>query len=223
MKNYLFEMLFAAALIAVFLAVSAWQSTGKLAKTEVARYMENLEQQVPADLENRSEILTRLRVWAENDDGKPIYMLNLMRYYDQLRSVPGGPATGTPEQVNTRYEKKALPMLLTRGGYPLLKGNTTKIGNGGGQASNLLVFNSDNDNWDKVLFVRYPGRRAFLDLVSDSDFLKIMPEKLASVEVMLTPVYGELVIPDLRWTIGGGLICLFLLVGWIRAARRQHW
>src|SRR5215213_6933045 len=46
----------------------------------------------------------RLRAWAEADDGKPVYMLNLMRYYDELRPFPGAPDfQGSPEESNTLY------------------------------------------------------------------------------------------------------------------------
>jgi hypothetical protein len=48
-----------------------------------------------------------------------------------------------------------------------------------------------------------------------------MPCKLASLEVVITPLLGELVIPDPRWitcAIGAASV---LLAGWIRAARRR--
>lgn len=62
-------------------------------------------------------MLTRLRAWAFADDGKPVYMLNLMRFYPQVRAFPGGPpASMTPAQANAYYESKAVPMLLPMGG-----------------------------------------------------------------------------------------------------------
>jgi len=38
---------------------------------------------------------------------------------------------------------------------------------------------------------------------------------------MLIPIDAQMVIPDLRWVLGGILACTFLLVGWIRALRRE--
>jgi hypothetical protein len=56
--------------------------------------------------------------------------------------------------------------------------------------------------------VRYPGRRTFLQLVTDPEYLKVMPCKLASLEVVITPLLGELVIPGPRWiTCAIGAIC----------------
>lgn len=219
MKTYKFEAILAVALIALFFAVSAFQSSGRLSKTEVDHYIGILEEQVPKDMEARAEFISRMRAWGESDDGNPIYMLNLMRFYDSMRAFPGAPTTGSPKEANAHYEDVAVPMLLKRGGYPMIGGDTTRV-RAGKPESNLLVYQKELDNWDRVLVVRYPGRRDFLDLVSNPEYLKVMPYKLASLEVVLTPVSGELVVPDLRWVAGGGLLAVFLLVGWIRAARR---
>jgi hypothetical protein len=39
-----------------------------------------------------------------------------------------------------------------------------------------------------------------------------------AMELDLVPVAGRIVLPDLRWLFGGGLMILFLLVAWVRAA-----
>ncbi len=59
-----------------------------------------------------------------------------------------------------------------------------------------MVYRPGLDNWDRVIVVRYPGRRTFPDLVASPGYLKVMPGKLSSLEVALTPVSSELVIPD---------------------------
>ena len=37
-----------------------------------------------------------------------------------------------------------------------------------------MVYRPDLDNWDRVIVVRYPGRRAFPDLVATPGYLKVM-------------------------------------------------
>ncbi len=69
--------------------------------------------------------------------------------------------------------------------------------------------------------MRYPSRRAFFELISDPDYLKVMPNKLASLMVVLTPVNGDTVLPVPSVMFGGFLLFVFLLVGWVRAARRS--
>jgi hypothetical protein len=49
-----------------------------------------------------------------------------------------------------------------------------------------------------------------------------MPYKLSSLDVMPTPLSGELVIPEARWIAGAIGLANLLLVGWIRAARRNR-
>lgn len=82
MKKYSFELILGAILVAVFLAASAFQATSKLTKAEVDRYMAVLEKAVPVEWEERNEFLVRLRAWGESDDGQPVYMLNVMRFFD---------------------------------------------------------------------------------------------------------------------------------------------
>jgi hypothetical protein len=218
-SNYRTEALLGIASLCAAIGISAWQSTRKLSQEDVDRYVEILEKEVPPELEDRDEFISRLRAWGETDDGRPVYMLNLMRFFDHLKSFPGAPSTGTPEEANAHYESTVTPMLIKMGGYPILAAETTKLRVGRGSHSNLMVYRSDLDNWDRALVVRYPGRRTFFELVTNPEYLKVMPYKLASLEVVLTPLSGQLVLPDSRWiAVATGLAGL-LLAGWIRAAR----
>ena len=78
-------LLLALASAGAVLGVSAVQSARKLAPADVDHYIGILERDLPPELEQREEFITRLRSWAENDDGQPVYMLNLMRFFDDLR------------------------------------------------------------------------------------------------------------------------------------------
>jgi len=247
LTRYRPEVLLALASAGAVAGISAFQSARKLSPADVDRYIGILERELPTELDDRAEFISRLRAWAENDDGRPVYMLNLMRFFDQLRPFPGAPVTGTPKDANAHYETSVVPMLLKRGGYPVLAGPATKISApkasapkssaakasaakasaaraGGAQdrASNLMVYRPDLDNWDRVLVVRYPGRRTFLDLVTDPRYLEVMPYKMSSLEVVLTPVSGQVVIPDARWLAGAAGLANLLLAGWIRTAWRTR-
>jgi hypothetical protein len=137
-------------------------------------------------------------------------MLNLMRFYPQLRSFPGTPPfQGTPEQANALYEKSVLLLLLKRAGYPVVGGRA--------QGKNLLEVPAALDDWSRVVVVRYPSRRAFLSLLADPAYAPFEPYKIMALETALVPVSRDLMIPDPRWVVGGILVILFLGVGWIRA------
>ncbi len=197
--------------LGLFLAFWLWHSPlrGKLTPEEIDRYLGGA-QELPLPPEERTAALARLRAWAEADDGKPVYMLNLMRFYPQLRSFPGTPDfQGTPEQANEFYEKGVLMMLLKRAGYPMVGGRA--------HGRNLIEVPAALDNWSRVVVVRYPSRRAFLSLLADPAYAPYEPYKFMALEIALVPVSKDLMIPDLRWVVGGILVILFLAVGWIRA------
>lgn len=219
MKEYRFELILGAILLAVFVGASAFQAASTLTKAEVDRYIATLEKSLPVDWEERAEFIARLRAWGESDDGRPVYMLNVMRLFDQNKPMSGVPASMKPAEANALYEEAVTPLLFKSGSYPLFGGDTMRIG-AGQKKSNLIVYEPELDNWDRVLVVRYPGRRTFFELVTNPEYLKVMPYKLASLKVVLTPVKGDMVVPDLRWVVGGVCLALFLLVGWVRAARR---
>lgn len=221
MKRHRFEIVLGAVLIAVFFAFSAWQSARKLSPADVDHYDRLMEKGLPQEVENRAEFIARMRAWAEADDGQPIYMLNLMRYYAKLLPIPGAPTSGTPAEANAQYEAATTSMLFERASYPMVGGNTTKIAKGSPK-SNLLVLNAAMDNWDRIIVVRYPGRRNLINLLTSPEYLKVMPLKLAALEDVFVPYSGQYVFPDMRWVVGAALLCIFLLVGWLHAVRKPQ-
>ena len=127
-----------------------------------------------------------------------------------VNSLQSGVENGTPEQANEFYEKSVLRLLLRRAGYPLVGGRP--------QANALIEVPPALDGWSRVVIVRYPNRRAFLSLVADPAYAPLAPHKFMALEVVLVPVAGEVRVPDLRLLVGGGLLILYLAVGWVLAA-----
>lgn len=97
-----------------------------------------------------------------------------MRFFDQIKPFPGVPANMTPMEANAHYEDIAIPMLFRYGGYPIIGGSSMRI-SGGQKKSNLIVFEPELDNWDRVIVVRWPGRRAFFDMFTNPEFLMESP------------------------------------------------
>src|SRR5512142_778020 len=187
---------------------------GKLTQNEVDRYLTAIGTQLPLLAEEREELLARLRPWAEADDGKPVYMLNLMRYYGRPRTHPGAPTfSGTSEQANAHYERRVAPLTLQRGSYPVLTGRA--------QGANLFPSASALDEWSRVLVMRYPSRRAFLDLLADPAYAVLLPYKAMAVQLVLVPVSADLVLPELRVVAAAAAISLILGVGWLRSTLRR--
>jgi len=217
MTRYRFEFCLAAAFSMLVAAVWIWQNpgfiSGPLKTDEIERYTQNLEN-LPLPVEERAEFVATFRNWMETDDGQPVYVLNLMRYYPELRHFPGSPAIDiTPQQSNSHYEQVVMPSLFKVGGYPAYAGSV--------DSKNLLGRGAGLDDWSRVLLVRYPSRRAFMNLVADPGYALIAPYKLMALKTMLTPTKVEMLVPPPSLILGGLLMVLFLAVGWWRAARRS--
>jgi hypothetical protein len=202
-----------AGLLGAFVAFWRWHSprVKPLTTQEIDRYLETISK-LPLPEGHIEPIVDSLRAWAEADDGKPVLMLNMIRFYEENRSWPGAPEfRGTPREANAHYEKSITPLWLRNASYPIAGGDV--------QGENLIKTLSDQGPWDAAKMVRYPSRRMFLQLLSDPSYGPYEPYKFMSMEIDLVPVKAT-VIPDARWIAGGGLLALFLAAGWKRAARR---
>jgi len=206
-----FELILAAALMVFYVAFWAWysQGAGKLTQAEIDQYVENIEK-LPLPENAVQAFITRLRSWAEADDGKPVYMFNLIHFFPKLQPFPGAPDfKGTPEQANAYYEKKLIWLWLSHASYPTFIGVP--------QAKNVINMQPER-TWGNMTVVRYPNRRTFLKLISHPIYAPLAPYKFIAVELDLVPVSKGMVVPDLRWVVGAGFVMIFLLVGWLRIA-----
>jgi len=89
-----------------------------------------------------------------------------------------------------------------------------------GKSGNLFGYEKEVDGWDRVGIVRYPSRRNYFQFLASSGYSSIMPYKTATAKLVLTPMDGAISVPDLRYVFGGVCLVLFLIVGWVRSARR---
>ena len=224
MKRYRVELGLAVLMAVIFALVWHWQVPHRtLTKTDLDDYIRRIAAGVELPGNEKAEIIEHLRSWGEADDGKSVYMLNLMRYYDTARSMPGRPdIAGSPRDLNAHYEAVAIPKLLARGAYPLFAGEPEGVRAGAQPSTNILGFDDPLENWGRVLVVRYPDRRAFFELLSDPDYLKVLPYKLAALKVVLMPMHDEFVIPDVRWQVAAVMLSALALLAIGRAHRRRR-
>src|SRR5215470_108169 len=95
-----FELILAAALVIVYVAFWAWhsQGAGKLTQAEIDQYIAIIEK-LPLPEKAVQAFIARLRPWAEADDGRPVYMFNLIRFLPKLQMFPKAPEfNGTPHK-----------------------------------------------------------------------------------------------------------------------------
>jgi hypothetical protein len=214
MKQLRFEITLAAICVALFVAVFVWQTPSlwqkPMSRAEIDQYMVDLDTHIALPAVEKAKFIARVRTWATMDDGKPVVMLNMMRYHPTLGSLPPTLAfSGTPVQANAKYEKVVAPLAAKRGEYPLLVGMV--------QGANLVGYDPALDHWDHIALMRAPSRRAFIEFMADPDYGPVAPLKTAAAEVLLIPVTPELVIPELRFAFGGALLILYCFTCWMRA------
>ena len=202
--------LLGAVFLLLYLAIWLWQNPGTIlgamGRDDVERYMRSVAR-LPFPAEERAEMLRRVRAWLENDDGKPVYMLNLMRFYRELRRFEGSlPFEGSPRESNARYEATVIPLLFRVGAYPVFAGSA--------QGPNVMSYEPELDAWHRILVVRYPNRRAFMKLMTHPAFQRVEPYKLMALKVVLTPMRPQMVFPELPFVAAATLLPLFLAVGW---------
>lgn len=184
-----------------------------LTNDEVDRYCDIIGSSFPLpDGVDRASWISRLRRFGENDDGRDIYMLNLLRYHAMMAKGPdaAGSFAGTPKQANAIYEANAKPLLMRSGAFPIFAGKVEDI-NAVGSADPA------EDNWTRILVVHYPSRRHFFELLSNPQYLSKADFKSYAMHMALVPVKRELVIPDFRFLALTGSVIVFLLVAWIQA------
>lgn len=206
------RLVLALALVVLVGAFWYWQSPGnKLSSGEIDDYLTRMDAGLAMPATEKAEFIERLRNWGEADDGQPVHMLNLIRFHDQMQPVPGHPEfTGTAQEANAYYEQVVMPMLVERGIYPVFASSPQGVATDAGPMTNLLGFEQSLEGWDRILLVRYPTRRAFLDLASDPTYLTVVPYKLAAIDLGFVPLDKHYMIPDLRWLLALAAAGFFL-------------
>lgn len=202
--------------LGLFAAFALWQTpslwNSPLSQADIDRYAAELEKHVDQPPADKAAFIARVRQWAAGDDGRPVLLVNLMRYREKLGELPPNiKFQGTPQQANAHYESLVAPLALKRGEYPLLGGDA--------QTRSLTASDADSANqWTRVVVMRAPSRRAFIEFMADPAYGPTVPYKHAATDVVLIPVNAEMVVPDLRWIAGGLLLVVYLLILWRRSA-----
>lgn len=100
---------------------------------------------------------TTLEALGALPDDEPVVMLNLLKYADD-----GG-------EAYAKYGRIAWQQIKKRGGRILYDGAP-------------LFTDPAAGDWDRVIFVQYPSRAAFIDMMRDPDYREGLPHRRAGLE-----------------------------------------
>jgi uncharacterized protein (DUF1330 family) len=119
----------------------------------------------------------RLAALATVDDGRPIVMINLLRFREQAaypppEQLPAGfdasPCSG--REAYARYAAVALGCIGAVGGGILWQADIA-----------LDVISPDGEAWDEAVLVHYPRAGAFLEMVAREDYKAAAPHRTAAL------------------------------------------
>ena len=106
---------------------------------------------------------------AEN---RPVVMINLLRYRERAAYPPGseaGPCTG--REAYGRYGQAAIGFITALGGQVIWEGSPKAV-----------LIGAPGEQWHKALLVRYPSKRAFLEMVGNPAYQAITVHRTAALE-----------------------------------------
>jgi uncharacterized protein (DUF1330 family) len=112
--------------------------------------------------------LEHLAASAEADPG-PVVMLNLLRFKERADGIDAADGI-TGSEAYARYGAAAQTYLERVGGRLLLALRVTGS-----------VIGPEPGEWDLMLAVRYPSRRAFLEMIADPGYLEIHGHRAAAL------------------------------------------
>jgi uncharacterized protein (DUF1330 family) len=111
-------------------------------------------------------------VLADLAEDKPIVMINLLRYRDRA-AYPGGsgaePCSG--REAYRRYGQVSIRLITAVGGQVIWQGSPKAV-----------LVGAPGEQWHKALLVRYPSKRAFLEMISSPEYQAIAVHRTAALE-----------------------------------------
>lgn len=110
----------------------------------------------------------QFRALVESEDASPIVMVNLIRFKERATGIDEG---RTGAEAYATYGQNIAPYLAEVGGEVLMATNSVES-----------VIGPEDAEWDAVILVRYPSRKAFVAMISNPGYLKEHEHRVAGVD-----------------------------------------
>lgn len=108
--------------------------------------------------------------FAEPDDGRAIFMVNLLKYRERATYADGRDAELSGRDAYARYSEAVAGCLATVGGSIVFSG-----------AVRRLMLGEVEDLWDDVAIAMYPSRKAMLDMMLSPEYQAIVEHRSAGL------------------------------------------
>ena len=165
-----------------------------LTAEEISLYANELHKRNPGQsLEAYKRLLA-------NDSGSPIFMVNVIKYFDKPVKAKDEKVAMEAEQLVKTYNNYVGKFLIKRASYPIFLGKAT-----GGTAAAWGVDEEDTEGWSEVAIVRYRNIRTMMELATDNQFNDNLAYKHAALE-------KTIIYPTEKRLMPGGLEYLILFI-----------
>ncbi len=173
----------------IFLALMYWYqwNASPLSDADVDDYMNRIEAQ--SQTPGGRHDLPALRKFLSEDDGRPIYTVNLYKFHDVADYPVSLGLTGSGEEAYNRFSSVMIKLMAVRGSHPVFGSSWSDQTNG---------------DWDRIVIVRYRSRRDLVDLFATQEFAEASLHKWASIKNHDRMLVQALHIP-------GGEVLIFIL------------
>jgi uncharacterized protein (DUF1330 family) len=103
---------------------------------------------------------------AQSPDTGAVVMLNLLKFKEAAQGE-----SGSGQDAYQRYGDAAVAMIEKRGGSIIWQGRADQI-----------LIGDPSEDWDTVVLVKYPSRKAFIEMVSNPEYEKAHEHREAGLE-----------------------------------------
>lgn len=123
----------------------------------------------------------QIKALVESDLETPVVMLNLLKFAERAGD---GNGAGSGRDSYARYGERVRSMLEQVGGRILWQGRADSV-----------VIGGEDDEWDAVILVEYPSRKAFIDMTSTPKYGDVSKDRTAGLAdsrlIAMTELYRD--------------------------------
>lgn len=109
----------------------------------------------------------QIQALLDSDLEAPVVMLNLLKFAER---ADDGDGAQSGRDAYTRYGDRVRSMLEQTGARILWQGRADSV-----------VIGGDADEWDAVILVEYPSRKAFIDMTSSPKYQEVSKDRTAGL------------------------------------------
>jgi uncharacterized protein (DUF1330 family) len=109
----------------------------------------------------------QIQALLDSDLEAPVVMLNLLKFAERAGD---GDGAQSGRDSYTRYGDRVRSMLEQTGARILWQGRADSV-----------VIGGDADEWDAVILVEYPSRKAFIDMTSSPKYQEVSKDRTAGL------------------------------------------